>query len=180
MRRTCKLGLDQWSQKAKHRAPTGTCLPKSPIKLVNSTKEVTFHRVQLRSVPSNGPSLTTAYPCPWQLSWQRICLQCRRPQFNSWIWKIPWRRDRLPTPVFGSAGKESACNAGDLGSIPWLGRSLGEGKGYPLQYSSLEKSMNSIVHGVAELDTTERLSLSSMYRAITSSLLLGRKCPPLA
>ena len=38
----------------------------------------------------------------------------------------------------GSAGKESACNAGDLGSIPGLGRSPGEGKGYPLQYSGME------------------------------------------
>ena len=38
----------------------------------------------------------------------------------------------------GSAGKESTCNVGDLGSIPGLGRSLGEGKGYPLQYSGLE------------------------------------------
>ena len=58
----------------------------------------------------------------------------------------PWRRDRPHTPVFlgfpcGSAGKESACNAGDLGSIPGLGRSPGEGKGYPLQYSCLENSM---------------------------------------
>ena len=57
----------------------------------------------------------------------------------------PWRRDRLPTPVFlgfphVSAGKESACNAGDLGSIPGLGRSPGEGKGYPLEYSGLENS----------------------------------------
>ena len=43
----------------------------------------------------------------------------------------------------GSAGKESACNTGDLSSIPWLGRSPGEGKGYPLQYSGLEKSMDS-------------------------------------
>ena len=44
-----------------------------------------------------------------------------------------------------SAGKESACNVGDLGSIPGLGRSPGEGKGYPLQYSGLENSMDSIV-----------------------------------
>ena len=42
----------------------------------------------------------------------------------------------------GSAGKESACNAGDLGSIPGLGRAPGEGKGYPLQYSGLENSMD--------------------------------------
>ena len=64
-------------------------------------------------------------------------------------------RDRLPTPVFlgfpgGSAGEESACNAGDLGSIPGLGRSSGEGKGYPLQYSGLENSMDCIVHGVTK------------------------------
>ena len=55
----------------------------------------------------------------------------------------------------GSAGKESACNAGDLGSIPGLGRSPGEGKGYPLQYSDLENSMNSIVHGIAESEMTD-------------------------
>ena len=53
----------------------------------------------------------------------------------------------------GSAGKESVCNAGNLGSIPGLGRSPGEGKGYPLQYSSLEKSMNCIVHGVTKNQT---------------------------
>ena len=55
--------------------------------------------------------------------------------------------------------KNSACNAGDLGLIPGLGRSLREGKAYPLQYSGLESSMDCIVHGVAELDTTEQLSL---------------------
>ena len=47
-----------------------------------------------------------------------------------------------------SAGKESACNVGDLGLIPRLERSPGEGKGYPLQYSGLEKSMDCVVHGV--------------------------------
>ena len=49
-----------------------------------------------------------------------------------------------------SAGKESTCNAGDLGSIPGLERSPGEGKGCPLQYSDLENSMDCIVHGVAK------------------------------
>ena len=61
------------------------------------------------------------------------------------------RRHRLPTPVFlgfsgGSAGEEAACSAGDLGSIPGLGRSPGEEKDYPLQYSGLENSMDCIVH----------------------------------
>ena len=72
--------------------------------------------------------------------------------------KVRWKRERLPTPVFlgfpgGSAGKESACSAGDLGSISGLGRSPGEGKGYQLQDSSLEKSMDCIVHGVAKSQT---------------------------
>jgi hypothetical protein len=79
--------------------------------------------------------------------------QCRGPRFNSWIGKICWRRGRLPTPVFlgfhcGSAGKESACNAGDLGLIRGLGRSPGEGKGYLLQYSGLENSMDCIFAGL--------------------------------
>ena len=89
--------------------------------------------------------------------------------WETWVqslgWEDPWRRERLPTPVFwprefhrpygpwghkesdtteqlsllgfpfGSAGKESVCSVGDLGSIPGLGRSAGEGTGYPLQYS---------------------------------------------
>ena len=53
----------------------------------------------------------------------------------------------------GSAGKESACNAGDLGSIPMLGRSPGEGSEYPLQYSCLENSMNCIVQAVTKSRT---------------------------
>ena len=68
----------------------------------------------------------------------------------------------LPTSVLpcGSAGKESACSAGDLGLIPGLGRSPGEEKSYPLQYSGLENSMDCIVHGVPKSrDTTERLAL---------------------
>ena len=72
-------------------------------------------------------------------------------RFNSWFRKICWRRDKLPIPVFlglpgDSAGKEPACNVGDLGLISGLGRSPGEGKVYPRQYS--------------ELDRAEQLSLS--------------------
>ena len=51
----------------------------------------------------------------------------------------------------GSAGKESACNTGDLGSIPGLGRAPGEGKVYPLWYSGLENSLDYIIHGVNNL-----------------------------
>ena len=52
-----------------------------------------------------------------------------------------------------SDGKESTCNVGDLGSIPDLGRSPGEEKGYPLQYAGSDNSMDCIVHGVAESRT---------------------------
>ena len=53
----------------------------------------------------------------------------------------------------GSASKESDCNEGDLGWIPGLGRSPGEGKGYPLQYSGLENPMDSVVHEDAKSQT---------------------------
>ena len=94
----------------------------------------------------------------FQLVKESTHLYCRRPRFDSWVRKIHWRKDRLPTPVFlgfpsGSAGKESACSEGDLGSISGLGRSPGEGKGYPLQYSGLESFMDCIVHGVAKSQT---------------------------
>ena len=74
---------------------------------------------------------------------------------DSWIQKIHGRRDRLPTPIFlgfpgGSDGKASTHNADELGSIPGLGRSLGEGNSYPLQYSGLENSMDSMFYGVTK------------------------------
>ena len=64
----------------------------------------------------------------------------------------------------GSASKESTCNAGNLSSIPGLGRPHGEGNGYPLQYSGLENSKDCIIPwGLKESDTTERLSLHSLF-----------------
>ena len=54
---------------------------------------------------------------------------------------------------FGSAGKESTCNVGDLGLIPGWGRSPGEGKDYPLQYFGLENSMNCVLHGIPKSRT---------------------------
>ena len=67
-------------------------------------------------------------------------------------------------PVFlgfpgGSDGKEFTCNEGDLGSIPGLGRSPGEGNDYPLQYSGLENSMDFSPWGHKESNMTEQLSL---------------------
>ena len=66
----------------------------------------------------------------------------------------------------GSGGKESSCNVGDLGSIPGLGRSPGEGKGYPLQYFGLENSMDCIVYGV-----TKSWTQLSDFHSLTSRKL---------
>ena len=90
-----------------------------------------------------------------ELIWYRIRLRCRRPRLDSWVRKICWKRDRLPTSLYlgfsgGSAAEESTHNLGDLGSIPGLGRSPGEVKGCPLGYSGLENPMDCIVHGVAK------------------------------
>ena len=89
----------------------------------------------------------------------------KKSTYNSedpnWFRKIPWIRDRLPTPVFlgfpyGSVSKEAACNAGYLGWIPESGRSPGEGNGNPLLYSCLRNPMDRgyISWSHKELDTT--------------------------
>ena len=70
----------------------------------------------------------------------------------------PLEKNRLPRLVFlgfpgGSACRESTCSAGDPGSILGLGRSPGEGKGYPLQYSGLENCLDYTVHGVTGSQT---------------------------
>ena len=85
------------------------------------------------------------------------------------------RRDRLPTQVFlgfpcGSAGKESTCNAGDLGLIPGLGRSPGEGKGSPLQYSGLENSSSTQSMG------SQRVRQDWATLHFTLSIYLGMSC----
>ena len=67
---------------------------------------------------------------------------------------------------FGSAGKESTCSVGDLDSIPRLGRNPGEGKGYPLQHSGLENSMDYIVHGVAKSWTQLSNFHSHVHKAV--------------
>ena len=83
--------------------------------------------------------------------------------------EIHWRRDRVPTPVClgfpgGSAGKESACNVGDLGLIPGSGRFPGEEKGHQLEYSGLENSMDCIVHRVTKNRTWLSDSLLPSWR----------------
>ena len=91
------------------------------------------------------------------------CLCAHTLRRRTAVCQIRWRRDRLPTPMSlgfpcGSAGKESACNAGDLGSTSGSGRSPGGGNGNPLQHSCLENPMDrgawrAAVHGVAKSRT---------------------------
>ena len=82
----------------------------------------------------------------------------------------PLEKGQATNPVllgfpYGSAGKESSCSTGDLDLIPGLGRFPGEGKGYPLQYSGLENSMDCIVCGVAKSWT--RLTFTNMNSPIS-------------
>ena len=79
----------------------------------------------------------------------------RNKKIGKWTWILrnchgAWQGGRGVAFPCSSAGKEPPCNAGDLESIPGLGRSPGEGKDYPLQHPGLEKSMDFMVHGVAK------------------------------
>ena len=107
-----------------------------------------------------------------EFPWKRVCLSLNEnslgPNGKDWV-EVRWEFGQyLSTEGFpdSSAGKESACHAGDPGLNLGLGRSPGEGKGYRLQYSGLENSMDCISHGVTKSQT--RLSdfhLSRKYRA---------------
>ena len=117
-----------------------------------------------------GTLLSSSTPCPPTNAYE-LCRKQSKVTFSGKfslptnhyspsLYIIVWRKDRLPTPVFlgfphGSDGKESACNAGDLGLIPGWGRSPGGGHGNPLQYFCLENPMDrgawrATVHRVAK------------------------------
>ena len=124
------------------------------------------------------------YACRWGFrgsSAGKECLQCQRPQFDSWDGKIHWRRDRLPTSIFlgfscGSVGKESAWNTGDLGLIPGLGRSSGEGNSYrtpvfwPGKFHGLYSSLSH-----KELHSAKWLSLIYPYRWVQLNGEMGHQ-----
>ena len=103
---------------------------------------------------------TFPYLASWLFSYTSNKFPVLNPVWNLQGWLLfDWLYPQWHTMNSSSAGKESACNTGDLGSIPGLRRSPGEGKGYPLQYSGLENSMD-CPWGHKESDMTERLSLS--------------------
>ena len=138
--------------------------------------EVLEERVQCKHITSCTHKSSVKTPKPQclklasqsQLSCKRICLQCRKPQFYSWVRKICWRRGRLPTPVFlgfpcGSAAKESACNVGDLssipgsGKIPWRRERLLTPVFWPGEFHGLYSPC-----GLKESERTEQLSLFTL------------------
>ena len=97
--------------------------------------------------------------------------------FNSWVQKIPWRRERLSTPVFldvpgGSAAKESSCNAGDLGLIPGLGRSPEGGHGQPTpvflpgEWRKDRGAWQPAVHGVTKTSTAQTRKGFSLFLSV--------------
>ena len=104
---------------------------------------------------------------PPEPAWAPGC-KCRKSQYLSTaaFQLVKARKLGINTPFpTGSSGKESACNAGDWGSIPGLGRYPGEWNDNPLQYSCLGNPMDrgawqAPVHGVTESDMTESLTLS--------------------
>ena len=131
-----------------------------------------------------GHPITSNLGFPGSSAGKESACNAGDPRFNSWVGKIPWRRDRIPSLVFlgfpgGSGDKESACNMRDLGSIPGLRRSPGGGHGNPLQYSCLENphGQSSLAGyspwGRKESDMTEKLSTHSTLDLYLSIFSLG-------
>ena len=102
--------------------------------------------------PQLGPSREILLELEFSMAYQRTILGVLESSWGRVEW--PLTPGPLAFPC-GSAGKESSCNEGDLDSIPGFWGYSGEGKGYPLQYSGLENSMDCIVHGVAKSQTPD-------------------------
>ena len=129
---------DGWKAKSKHKSEVAILTSNETFKKKSNTKD---KEKFYDNIAINSSKRHNSLKCSCLLT----------VKFQAWI------NRGFPC---GSAGKESACNGGDLGSIPGLGRSPGEGKGYLLQYPGLENSMDYSPWGLKESDTTEQLSLS--------------------
>ena len=132
-------------------------------------QEQKYRSMEQERKPRNKPTHLWSINLQWRqdlsrlLSGKQSVSQFRKGGFNPWVEKIPWRRDRLPSPVFtgfsdGSDSKESAWNAGDLGSIPGSGRSPRRRKWLPSpvflpRESHGQRSLGATVHVVAKNQT---------------------------
>ena len=114
-------------------------LPHSMVASGQFVFHVTWFEVLLKEISSLSHCIVflyfVAFRLPWWLRWYRICLQCRRPGFDPLVWRIPWRREWQPTPVFlpGESHGQRSLEDKRLGYSPW---------------------------GRKELDMTEQVSLS--------------------
>ena len=114
----------------------------------------------------------TKWKSVWQQRWRTQRLLCLTSLFFFFF-------KTLVQSTFGSAGIESACNVGDLSSIHGLGRSSGEGKGYPFQHSGLENSMECIVRGIAKRRTQLNDFHFSLFIFQLTFYFLYPQCPSL-
>ena len=111
----------------------------------------TFVTIDKLMVIYNSHSKFIIYFMVYSLVWEKCVMKYINHKVSYRVFS-PLLKSSQSFPG-GSAGKESACNAADLGLIPWLGRSPGERKGYPLQSSGLRNSMDCIVHAITNIQT---------------------------
>ena len=132
-----------------------SCCSYVPVSLFSYTLCVGFHTIDkiVISPKLDGVAFYRRWTLLFSLAWALGGLSILCDCLSSFLLLVApgfWEYAKacLGFPC-DSAGKESACYVGDVGSVPWLGRPPREGKGYPLQYSGLENSMDWIVHGLA-------------------------------
>ena len=123
---------------------------------------------------SASEKAAATYRCLWATAYQWSKVEGEKSNQRNRVLQYTGVKAQKGFPC-GSAGKESACNVGDLGLIPGLGRSLGEGNGYPLQYFGLENSMDCIVHRVTKSRTWLSNSLTQGSKRSRGSLPLCLK-----
>ena len=86
----------------------------------------------------------------WCLIWQRICLQCRRPGFNPWVWKIPWTRKWQPTPLFLPGELHGQRNL--VGYSPWSHKELDMTERLTLSHFFSQKILYHLLHIIERSD----------------------------
>ena len=133
----------------------------SSFRILNSSTGISSPPLALFIVMLPKANLTSYSRMPHSPS-----LQLEKAILQQWRHSVAKRKKKISC---GTTGKESACNAGDLGLIAGLRRSLGERKGYPLQYPGLENSMDCIVHGVAKSKNRKLSNFHFLPRTLQTS-----------
>ena len=130
--------------------------------------EQTMQFTTVYAIPEGTLSTSWFVGLPLWLSWSRICLQCRRPGFDPWFGKIPWRRERLPTPVLWSGkfhGLYSPWGLNESDMTEWLS----------LHFTSLQRE--SRTSGKSSTSSLPQHPVSNSLRTESSFLFLSRRSP---